>query len=327
MSNIEGNSIFWIDVDKIHPNPYQPRREFDEKALKDLSESIRMYGVLQPLVVTRREVQKPDGGLATEYELISGERRTRAARLAGVREVPAIIRTDADDARLKLELAIIENLQREDLNPVERAQSFMRLHKEFGLTHAQIGAKVGKSREFVSNTLRILALPQEMIQALSEGKITEGHTRPLLMLADRPDEQMTLFKEVMLRRLTVRETEASARKIAVDKVRKVDKRIDPELVELESKASEVLGTRVSIDHKKEGGKIIISFFGDEDLKHLLAAIASKQPLNVEKAEAAAEAKREETAAVTESGTPVDDRSAEEKEQADEDLYSLKNFSL
>src|SRR3989344_5021459 len=126
MSNFYGDSIFWIEVDKVRPNPYQPRKEFDEARLRDLAESIRMYGVLQPLVVTRKEVQRPDGGMSVEYELISGERRLRASRMAGVVQVPAIIRTDSGDAKIKLELAIIENLHREDMNPVDRAKAFQR---------------------------------------------------------------------------------------------------------------------------------------------------------------------------------------------------------
>ncbi|HEU5114212.1 MAG TPA: ParB/RepB/Spo0J family partition protein, partial [Candidatus Paceibacterota bacterium] len=153
-SQFFGDSIFWIETDKIRPNPYQPRREFDEAALRDLGESIRMYGLLQPLVVTRTEIPKEDGGLAVEYELISGERRLRASKLIGLQQVPAIIRADSENARLKLELAIIENLQREDLNPVERARSFQQLADEFGLKHIQIAQKIGKSREYVSNSIR-----------------------------------------------------------------------------------------------------------------------------------------------------------------------------
>ncbi|MCC7469982.1 MAG: ParB/RepB/Spo0J family partition protein, partial [Bacteroidetes bacterium] len=199
MSNLYSNSIFFIDTDKIFPNPYQPRREFEEGPLNDLAESIRQYGVLQPLTVSRVEKETPDGGLITEYELIAGERRLRAARLAGIPTVPVIIRV-GDDPMMKLELAIIENVQREDLNPVERARSFARLVEEFKLTHTQIGQKVGKSREYVSNSLRLLAMPQELLDALSAGKINEGHTRPLLMLSTRPEEQMTLFKEIVYRK-------------------------------------------------------------------------------------------------------------------------------
>jgi ParB family chromosome partitioning protein len=166
----------------------------------------RQFGVLQPLVVSRKETHLDDGGIKVEYELIAGERRLRASKLAGLAQVPVVVRT-GDDSRAKLELAIIENLQREDLNPVERAQSFQRLADEFKLSWTDVGKKVGKSREYVSNTVRILMLPQDILDALSKKQISEGHTRPLLMLIDRPAEQMTLFKEMMVRKMTVREAE------------------------------------------------------------------------------------------------------------------------
>ncbi len=274
-SEFYNNSVFWIEIEKIKPNPYQPRHEFDEAKLKDLSESIRMYGILQPLVVTRKETPKEDGGIAVEYELISGERRLRASKLANLQQVPVLIRGGQEDSRVKLELAIIENLQREDLNPVDRARSFERLSKEFGLKHQQIAEKVGKSREYVSNTLRILALPEDMLNALGDGKISEGHTRPLLMLADRPDEQLTLFKEIMFRKMTVRETERIARKIATDRVRKKETGADPELVEMERNLASSLGTRVHIEKLQSGGKLTIDFFSNDDLRAILDMVKGK----------------------------------------------------
>jgi len=192
------NAIFWIETDKVKPNPFQPRREFDEGKLSSLADSIRQYGVLQPLVVTRKEVYGEDGGMVAEYELIAGERRLRASRLAGVLQIPAVIRSDEEDEQVKLEIAIIENLQREDLNVVDRARAFARLSEEFGYKHRHIGKKIGRSREYVANSVRVLKLPEEMQVALSAGRITEGHTRPLLMLIDRPQEQSTLFKEIMV---------------------------------------------------------------------------------------------------------------------------------
>src|SRR3989344_5361071 len=150
------NAIFWIDVEKVAPNPYQPRREFDEEKLAALAHSIKQYGVLQPLVVTRREIYRDDGGMVVEYELISGERRLRAARLAGILQVPVVIRDREEGDNVKLELAIIENLQREDLNPVDRARAFAQLVSDFGHKHTTIAEKIGKSREYVSNTLRLL---------------------------------------------------------------------------------------------------------------------------------------------------------------------------
>ena len=270
MGNTE-SSIFWIEADKIVPNPYQPRREFDEDRLRELSASIRQYGVLQPLVVSRQETYLPDGGVKVEYELIAGERRLRASKLAGVTQIPVVVRT-GDDSRAKLELAIIENLQREDLNAVERAQSFQRLADEFKLTWAEVGRKMGKSREYVSNTVRILMLPQDILDALSKGKITEGHTRPLLMLIDRTAEQMTLFKEMMVRKMTVREAEQIARRIAFEKVRKKDLFMTPEVVDMEEKLAETLGTRVQIEPRERGGRIWIDYFSHDELLALSIAI-------------------------------------------------------
>ena len=196
----QGDSIFWVEVEKIVPNPFQPRREFDETRLKELSESVRMYGILQPLTVTRREVQNEDGSFKSEYELIAGERRLRASKLAGLSQVPVIIREGEQSEQEKLELAIIENLQREDLNSVDRAIAFRQLSDVFGLTHIQVAKKVGRSREYVSNSIRLLALPEYMLNSLKLGEISEGHARTLLMLNDRPEQQDTVFREILLKK-------------------------------------------------------------------------------------------------------------------------------
>jgi ParB family chromosome partitioning protein len=275
MSQFYNNAIFWVEVDKIKPNPFQPRREFDEAKLNDLARSIRQYGVIQPLTVTRKEIQKPDGGIATEYELVAGERRLRASKLAGVTTVPALIRETEDDDKTKLELAIVENLQREDLNPVDRAKAFAQLVTEFGFKHSEVAEKVGKSREYVSNSIRLLALPQEMLDALMNGKINEGHTRPLLMLSDRPQEQNTLFREVMLKRLTVRDTESIARRIATDRVRKKEYLYSPEILDMEKELASALGTRVAIETKENGGKLVIDFMGEEDLRVIFNNLAAR----------------------------------------------------
>lgn len=329
------NSIFWIDVEKIFPNPYQPRRDFDEKALNDLASSIRQYGLLQPLTVSRIEKETPEGGLMTEYELIAGERRLRASRIAGLTQVPAIIRV-GDDNMTKLELAIIENLQREDLNPVDRARAFLRLQDEFHFTHAQIGEKMGKSREYVSNTLRLMTLPQEVIEALTQGKISEGHTRPILMLNGRAEEQIVLFKEIMYKKMSVREAERVARSIATDRVRKKELMQDPEVHEMESKLAEALGTRVHIEKKENGGKITIDFFTNDDLHSILSVVEHAEKKNPHEAlnrfdaaqvEASPVAETMEQVAEPVQDTMVDDRAVEEKEESDDDLYNIKNFSL
>ncbi len=344
MSQFYNDSIFWIDVDKIVPNPFQPRREFNEQELQSLADSIRQYGVLQALVVTRKEVERADGGMGVEYELIAGERRLRASKLAGLSQVPVLIKTgDEGNDLLKLELAIIENIQREDLNPVDRARAFERLINEFGFKHLEISKKVGKSREYVSNSVRLLALPKEILDSLSQGKISEGHARPLMMLGDRPEEQMTLFKEILFKRLTVREAEAISRRIAYDKIRKKGITLDPETQELEEKLTETLGTRVSIEKRENGGKILIDFFSNDDLHSILDLIKSnklKSPSemldrHIEKNPIPPKNEDipnyvNDSRATTMTAEDLDDRTPEEKEKAEnteEDIYSVKNFSI
>ncbi|OGI71655.1 hypothetical protein A3B84_00165 [Candidatus Nomurabacteria bacterium RIFCSPHIGHO2_02_FULL_35_13] len=326
MSNLYSNSIFWIDADKIKPNPFQPRRDFDEIRLKDLADSIKQYGVLQPLTVSRVEVEKETGGLTTEYELIAGERRLRAAKLAGVYQVPVIIR-EGDTSMMKLELAIIENLQREDLNVVDRARAFFQLVNEFKFTHNEVAKKMGRSREYVSNSLRILSLPEEILTALSEGKITEGHTRPILMLVDHPEEQAVLFKEILYKKITVREAERLARKIAYDRVRKKEFMPDPEITELEEEFQDKLGTRVHIDRKELGGQIKIDFFSTEDLRTILDLI-SKSTGEKRPEEMLENYITKNTEVPGE--TPIDaidDRTKEEKKEDDTELYNISNFSV
>lgn len=330
-NNLYSNSIFWIDTDKIKPNPFQPRRDFDEARLQDLADSIKQYGVLQPLIVSRVELEKEGGvGLVTEYELIAGERRLRAAKIAGVSQVPAVIRA-GDTALMKLELAIIENLQREDLNAVDRARAFFRLVSEFKFTHNEVAKKMGKSREHVSNSLRILTLPEEILNGLSEGKITEGHTRPILMLADHPEEQLVLFKEIVYKKITVREAERLARKIAYDRVRKKEFMPDPEIIELEEEFQEKLGTRVHIDRKELGGQIKIDFFSTEDLRMILDSIhkgeIEKNPAEMLENYIANAVPETPNTIILDAEIPVDDRSKEETEKDDADLYNISNFSV
>lgn len=339
------NSIFWVEVDRIEPNPYQPRREFDEAKLEELADSIRQYGVLQPLVVTRHEEFGDDNNaLTVRYELIAGERRLRASKIAGLAQVPVTIRRGTETAKAKLELAIIENVQREDLNAIDRAKAFDRLVKEFGYKHQDVGKRVGKSREFISNTLRLLMLPEDMQQALAARKITEGHTRPLLMLVDRPEEQRTLFKEIMYKKLTVRESEGIARRIAVERARRKPE-LNPEMLQLERELTETLGTRVHIEQKEVGGKITIDYFSPDDLRSLIDVLNKKETeesqsfldrfidkVSGEKEGERQEEKQEETNAGEEQQeekieeAPVDD-SSKEDEKEDEDLYSVKNFSI
>ncbi len=273
-SQFDGDAIFWIEVDKIRPNPFQPRTEFDESGLKALSESIRQYGILQPLTVTRVEETKEDGGIQSFYELIAGERRFRASKLAGLARVPVTIRSGEEHSLMKLELAIIENVQREDLNAIDRARAFKRLQEEFKLTNTEIAKKVGKSREYVSNSLRLLMLPNKIQQGVVGGAITEGHARALLMLIDRPEEQDAVFRDIQIRKLSVREVEKITRDIAVEKARKRD--ITPELEQMELQFAESLGTKVEIRPQDAGGKIIISYFSPEDLSTILNQMVERE---------------------------------------------------
>lgn len=349
------DSVYWVEVDRISPNPYQPRIEFNEENLKSLAESIRQYGVLMPLVVTRKDVETASGGLQTAYELIAGERRLRASKLVGLREVPVVIRVGEQSDRIKLELAIIENLQREDLNAIDRAKALSQLSESFGLSHAEIGAKVGKSREYVSNSIRLLALPEAIQSAVVGKEITEGHARALLMLTDRPEEQNTLFKEIMLKKTTVRMVEEMARRIATDKIRKHDK--TPEMMELERSLTETLGTRVMIENRPNGGRVLIEFFSPEDLSHIASMLAEKREQGAHlsaAATAAVEEVREEAMegvggvhvhqlidreGKVDIGNDIDAAIAEEarllgitsqkpvSSDQDESLYSVNNFTV
>lgn len=297
--------IFYIEVAKIHPNPYQPRKEFSEDALKSLASSIREYGILQPLVVTRAE-KETETGTVVEYELIAGERRWRASQLAGLTEVPAVIRRQ-ESAKVKLELALIENVQREDLNPIERAIAYQQLIDEFGLSQRQVAERIGKSREVVANTLRLLNLPDLFQQSLVAGDIFEGHARPLLMLTDYPDEQEKLFHDILEKKLSVREAEERSREIAIERSTKYKKPVDPEIKAVEEKLSGSLGARVQIVKDKSGkGRISIEFFSNEELQGIARRFST------EEVEAIAE-----IASTPTLDEPVDNMAIENTEKQDE----------
>jgi ParB family chromosome partitioning protein len=324
------DSIFWVEVDRIKPNPYQPRRDFSEEGLKSLAESIRQYGLLQPLTVTREEVEREDGGLETHYELIAGERRLRASKLIGLKQVPVVIR-HGESNLTKLELAIIENLQREDLNAIDRAKALSQLIEEFGISQTETAAKIGRSREYVSNSLRLLSLPEPIQMALVGKEINEGHARTLLMLADRPEEQETLFHEIVLKRLPTRAAERIARSIAQDRVRKNYYRKTADLIAIEKALAEALGTRVIIEASAEGGRLTIDYFSKEDLA-ALADVLSAHP-----SRAPSESSEGNTTPIeppvfpnttqldAEPEGPAEAESGRENEE--ERLYSVSGFSI
>lgn len=265
------DSIFWIEIDKIEPNPFQPRREFDESSLKDLASSIREHGVLQPILVTKREIETPTG-LEVRYQLIAGERRWRAAKLAGLSQIPAVIRRGVPDDRIKLELALIENIQREDLNPMERARAYKQLVDEFHLVQREIAERIGKSREMVANTLRLLSLPQEIQESLHAGKITEGHARAVLMAGDNTTKQSEVYNAILMDRLNVREAENKARQVAgktfTPRKRPAQSQ-DPEMREWQNKLQEKLGTKVQLQRMGERGKIVVEFYSEEELRGII----------------------------------------------------------
>ena len=244
-----------VDVDSIVPNPRQPRQAIDPQALEDLAASIREQGLVQPLVVTEVE-----GG----YQLLVGERRWRASKLAGLDAVPVVVR-DVTPQQM-LELALVENLQREDLNPLETASAYQQLVEEFGMTQQQVADKVGKNRVTVTNTLRLLKLPMEVKDALLQGQITEGHARAMLRLQSER-AQLDILKAVLKGGLNVRQTEEVVRRMAKEpkpETSVVER--PPEEKTLEDKFRQALGTKVSLTRSGKGGRLVIYYYSEEELQ-------------------------------------------------------------
>jgi ParB family transcriptional regulator, chromosome partitioning protein len=262
------DAIFWIELEKIEPNPFQPRREFAEDALQELASSIREHGMLQPVLVTKREFESPSG-LEVRYQLIAGERRFRAAKIAGLSQIPAIIRRGIPDDRIRLELALIENVQREDLNAIEKARAYKRLIDEFHMVQREVAERVGKSREAIINTMRLLAMPQEVQDAIVTGKVTEGHARAMLIAGDEA-KQMEVFRAVVQDRLNVREAEAKARQVG-GKMLQPRRRasMDPEAREWQAQLQEHFGAKIQLQRMGERGRIVMEFFSDEELRGIL----------------------------------------------------------
>ena len=254
------DSVLQVPVERIVPNPQQPRLEMNEDDLQELAASIQEHGILQPLVVSRTDA-------AGEYTLLAGERRLRAARLAGLRTVPVIVRTASEQQRL--ELALIENVQRADLSPLETAAAYNMLAEDFGLSHEDIARRVGKSRVAVTNALRLLKLAPKARQALEKGLISEGHARALLGL-NLPAAQESALATVIKNELNVRQTEELVRKLNGQRPeRKPAPAPAPEVTDLEERLQQRLGTRVNLKPSKKGGRVIIHYYSDEDLESLL----------------------------------------------------------
>jgi ParB family chromosome partitioning protein len=251
-----------IPVDRVVRNPHQPRSRFDEGETAELAASIQLHGVLQPIVVRA----SADGG----YELIAGERRLRAARIAGLTHIPAVVRESADGEQL--ELALVENLQRQDLNAIEEAAAYRELIDQFALSHEEVARKVGKSRVAVSNALRLLELTPEVREAVADGRITEGHGRALAALTV-PELQRAALLIVIERHLSVRQTEELVRRKRDASPSRRGSAISDDLSDLEAQLRGLLATRVGIVRTRRGGRLVIDFYSDEELDRLHAIIA------------------------------------------------------
>ncbi|MCL2793508.1 MAG: ParB/RepB/Spo0J family partition protein [Spirochaetaceae bacterium] len=258
----------FVDIEKVIANPEQPRKEFDEASLKDLADSIKQKGVLQPILVEKKE---------DKYQIIAGERRYRAASLAGLKEVPVIEKELSEEG--KLEIALIENIQREDLSPIDEAKAFSTLIKNYNIGQDELSKRVGKNRSTIANSLRLLKMPQDMQDAISSGEISSGHARAILSVVN-PADQRVLFNRITTGTISVREAEKQAANLnngmrAAQDGKKHDtkKRKSPDIVEIEQKFIDIFGTKVNLNGSIAKGKIEISYFSKDDLERIFDIIA------------------------------------------------------
>jgi ParB family transcriptional regulator, chromosome partitioning protein len=248
--------VIEVDVNQIISNPHQPRHQFDDEKMENLAQSIKVHGIIQPLIVSKK---------GSQYELVAGERRLQAAQKIGLAKVPVIVR-EADELQ-KLELAIVENVQRHDLNPIEEGKAYQKLCDEFEMNQEEIARKMGKSRSLVANKIRLLSLPVEIQRGLIEGKITEGHAKAILSVPN-PEKQRALYEMILKSNLTVRQLEDKTREVSVRSHQR-HVTIDPQMKALENALIEILGTKVKISKAGDGGKIVIEYYSKEDLEALL----------------------------------------------------------
>ena len=253
----DGDRILKVNPDRISINPQQPRTHFNDIALNDLAESIKQHGIISPLIVTKK---------GNDFELIAGERRLRASKLLGLNEVPVIVR--AEQEQKKLEIALIENLQREDLNPLETARAYKRLIDEFNITQEEAAKKVGKARSSVANALRLLALPLEAQEALASGKISEAHAKYLLGIEGEA-KQINLLRKILRQNMTVADTDREIKRLGGTKAAKQKDYLDKAR---EEELSQYLGTKVELKRQGRGGKLVIDFYSEEELGELIRKI-------------------------------------------------------
>ena len=259
-------SVFYIETNKIKPNPEQPRKEFNGEGLKELAGSIKKFGILQPILVTKIEKQTSHG-IDFEYSILAGERRWRAARILNMAHVPAIIKKSLDEDKIRLEVALIENLQREDLNPLEEAFAYHRFAKEFGLTQKDIAAKVSKSREVVANSIRLLDLSSDIQESIRAGKISKTQARALLAFKDE-SRQKEIYRNMISGMISVREAEKEAKEIK----NSPNKSKDNKFQDLERNLSQTIGAPVLIKSGTSGGKVMIKFTNLEELNTIAKKI-------------------------------------------------------
>lgn len=260
----KNESVFQLEVEKIKSNPYQPRRYFDEDSLRELAQSIREFGIIQPLVVTKIE-KEGDRGTEVEYQLVAGERRLKAAMIIGLTRVPAIIRKSALP-KANLEVALIENIQRRDLNPIEEARAYARLQDEFNLTQREVAARVGKSRETVANTLRLLNLPADIQEAVGNGRLNESQARALLAITD-PQRQAEVFSKFLEEKATVREVREKA---------KQEKSGSSRETYWENRLEEKFSAPAKIAKSAGRGRIILSFHSEEEWANLIRRLLGEE---------------------------------------------------
>lgn len=252
----EDNAVREIKINEIEPNADQPRKHFDDEKLAQLAESIKQHGVVQPLIVQRE---------GSTYKIVAGERRWRASRLAGLQTVPAIIRDFTN--KQVMEVALIENLQREDLNPIEEAEAFEKLLKDYGMTQEEISAVVGRSRPAIANSVRLLTLQDKIKSMIIGGEISSGHARALIAIEDQ-SVQLNVAEKIAKKNLNVRETELLVKKITSKRVVK-SKEPDAEYMAIEERLREILGTKVKVTHNKKNGKILIEYYSEDELDRIL----------------------------------------------------------
>ena len=266
-----------VEIGRIEPNPMQPRKRFDEEQLAELSDSIREHGLIQPLVVTEAAPREGDPPGRPRYQLIAGERRWQASKIAGMVRVPVVVREAA--GRELLELALVENVQRADLNPLEEAAAYQQLAEEFGLTQEEIGKRVGKSRFAVSNTLRLRQLPASVQQAVLDGQLSEGHARAILGLAADREGMRLLAQHVIQKSLSVRETEELVRRALQDTSNgqgRAGRPRDASAAEIEDRFRNLLGTKVQLTRSRRGGRLVIHYYDDEQLISLYDRMAGPE---------------------------------------------------